>query len=529
MTLRGTFFVVGSLLLVPCLLKAQTTAAAGNANMAATAAQRETVFPDQGYLSSTRYTNRYFGFAFDFPEEAELRSVARPMATDGSLQLLDLAGPPPSDAAISLVALRQEKDGPNAKLLMRRELDHDLYVGVEELRPLSKTGIGDHEVYFFETRRGIEQHMLLATDLDGYVLEFTVAAHSDKLLKRMEAGLEHMAFFSPLDYRQHLESDAVEYQGPAISTHRLAEIEADPPAQHLDPGTLTADSYRNRSLGFSYQIPAGWVLEAEGAIEPSVERSRARNTGAPAIGRAENVLLKDCGRTLFSAWARRPGPDGQIAYDGFGEITLSALALACFPAMSFPTNASDVDGFKAFISHFALTHPILQDMRESKSFSKNGAVFLFFHGAVAFQANGEELSRRLSIAMAVTQRHGYIVTWFFAAPHDAELQDLLDQRVNFDPETPVERAATGPASIPGGGRESASSTASASPGGRQAEESSTAANAPASATSSSSQPSPAAAQSSTQPSPAASPSRPSLLRPGETMEGQQGNGPPLKH
>jgi len=496
MTLRRTFFVVGSLLLVPCLLMAQTTTAAGSTAMAAPAPQRETVFPDQGYLSPTRYTNRYFGFAFDFPEEAELRAVARPMATDGALQVLDLAGPPPSDADISLVAFRQEKDGPNAKILLRRALDHDLYVGVEELRQLSKTSIGGHEVYFFETRRGIEQHMLLATDLDGYVLEFTVAAHSDKLLKRMEACVEHMSFFSPLDYRQHLEADAVEYEGPAISAHRLAEIEADPPAQHLDQGTLTADSYRNRSLGFSYHIPAGWVLEAEGAIEPSVERSRERNTGAPAIGRAENLLLNDCGRTLFSAWARRPGPDGQIAYDGFGEITLSALSLSCFPAMSFPTNAGDVDGFKAFISHFALTHPILQDMRESKSFSKNGVIFLFFHGAVAFQANGEELSRRLSIAMAVTQRRGYILTWFFAAPHDAELQDLLDQRVNFDPSPPVQRAATQPsgerATIAGGSREAASSTASASTTGQQPDATGTAGNAAMTAT-------------STQPSPTATP------------------------
>jgi hypothetical protein len=476
-----------------------------------------TIFPDVGYLSPVRYTNRYFGFSFDFPAEAQLHSVARPMATDGSAQLLELVGPAPDDGSISIVAVRQEKDGPSAKLVMRRTLDRDLYVGVEELRPLSKTSIHGREIYYFETRRGIEQHMLLATELDGYVLEFTLAAHNDKLLKRMEAGVQKMEFFAPIDYREHITADAREYEGPAISFHRLAQIEADPPVKHLDPGKITSSAYWNTSLGFNYRIPNGWVLESDGAIEPAVAQSRSQNTGK-SVAKAESLLIDDCSRTLFSAWARRPGPDGLIVYDGFGEITLSALSLACFPGMEFPSNANDIEGFKAFLARFALTHPILQDMRDSKSFSRNGVIFLFLHGAVAFKAKDDTLSRRLSVAMAITERRGYILTWFFAAPHDSELQELLDARVHFDAETPVERAASKPAepeTVPGGGE----STPQAS-------------NVPAPASAQTSQPANTTqtdsvdVDSQKQPKPADSP--PSLLRQGETMDGQQGNGPVIQ-
>ena len=71
-------------------------------------------------------------------------------------------------------------------------------------------------------------------------------------------------------------------------------------------------------------------------------------------------------------------------------------------------------------------------MRDAKAFTAGGNVFLFLHGTVGFQIPDDELSRRLSIAMAVTERRGYLLTWFFAAPHDSELQALTDERVSFD-------------------------------------------------------------------------------------------------
>ena len=131
--------------------------------------------------------------------------------------------------------------------------------------------------------------------------------------------------------------------------------------------------------------------------------------------------MESCSRTLFSAWAKAPDANGEISYDDFGEVTVSAIAMSCFPTLDFPKEGSDPQAFKDFVGQFALTHPIVEDMGKGKVFSEDGIVFVYLHGTVAFQIPNDELSRRLSLAMAMTERRGYLLTWFFAAPHDSEL------------------------------------------------------------------------------------------------------------
>lgn len=494
-------------------------------------ASQDSGYPEQGYLSASHYLNQYFDFDFAFPPEAHLQPIPQPASRDGSLQLLELGGPPSADAEISITAIPLATGGKNqdAKSLMRFALDQELYVGVEELRGLSKAELSGHQFYFFETRRGVEQHMLLATTLEGYILRVVLAAHDEKILKQMESSFQHVVFFPPTALRQHLDAATRSYDGPAISSHRLAALQDDPPISHLDPGKIGGDFYENAALGFSYRIPQGWTLEAEGAVQPAVERDRARqNFGRPALGATERRLLEACSRTLFSAWAKRPGADGQIPYDDFGEVTVTATSTACFPDMKFPQGTKDRQAFKDFLLQYGLTHPILSDMRDAKAFTAGGNTFLFLHGTVAFSVPNDELSRRLSIAMAVTERRGYLLTWFFAAPHDSELQQLTDERVSFDSGAITNSAVT---TQPGGGTASsavepppASSSpapaTSAAPSQTVVASPSAAHSTPTAASSANS----TSAQSGAEQQPAAAPSHPSLLRPGENMDSQQGRG-----
>ncbi len=144
-------------------------------------------------------------------------------------------------------------------------------------------------------------------------------------------------------------------------------------------------------------------------------------------------------------------------------------------------------------------------MREAKVFTEDGMTFLFVEGTVGFQVPNDELSRRLSLGMAITQRRGYLLTWFFAAPHKQELLALTNQRASFDPE-PVAKVSNSP--VPGGGVADAAAS--------QANNSS---NAAATTAGQGQEPTDQPQQAS---------SRPSLLRPGETMESPQGNGAPVK-
>ena len=555
--------VLGCLLSWPFLSNGQTVPSAAGA--AARPIPVERHYPEQAYLSPTRYTNIFFGFSFDLPVGAHLEPIPEPVATDGRIQLLELGGPPPADAAASIVALPPRRsEALDAKTMLRKSLDQELFRGVEELRGLSKTMLAGHQFYFYETRRGIEQHMLAAANLDGYVVLVQLGAHNENMVKDLESSFQHLVFFAPAQVRQYIAADAQAYEGPAISSHRLAQLEADPPEGHIDPGRLEGRVYRNPALGFSYQVPSGWIVESQGAVLPAIERARAQDSwaalldgGTPNAGAAERQLMKACSRTLFSVWAKRPGADGEIQYDDFGEVTLSAISAECFPGVKFPSNSTDQQALRDFLLQIGLTHPILRDMRDAKAFTSQGMVFLLLHGTVGFKVPSDELSRRLSVAMAITERRGYLLTWFFAAPHDSELQPLLEERVGFDPEPMTKDASTaktgsgealtkgnapaapasansaaGSTSQPAAG--SGSATSASLPGGGSTVDSN-----PASTTaggqngpSNSSATMPADGPLQQQSSPSSTPqsTRPTLLRPGETIESQQGNGAPVhKH
>lgn len=497
-------------------------------------AEATDAYPEQGYLSASHYLNQYFDFAFDLPPEAHLQPIPQAASRDGSLQVLELGGPPPADAEIAITAVPLASEGRNqdAKSFLRFALDQELFTGVEELRGLSKAELSGHQFYLFETRRGVEQHMLLATTLDGYIVRVVLASHDERMLKQLESSFQHIVFFPPAELRQHLDASAHAYDGPTISSHRLASLQSDPPINHLDPGKISGDFYENAALAFNYRIPQGWILEAEGAVQPAVERDRVRqNYGRPSLGANERRLLEACSRTLFSAWAKRPGADGQIPYDDFGEVTVTATSTACFPEMKFPQDANDRQAFKDFLLQYGVTHPILADMRDAKAFTAGGHTFLVLHGTVAFRIPEDELARRLSISLAVTEQKGYLLSWFFAAPHDSELQALTDQRVSFDSVPPITSAGT---TQPGGG--TASSTADISPAAANSPATAAASQATANPSSSTADAAPGAQAGTTaasSPAPAdppesSAPAHPSLLRPGETMQSQQGKGAPIK-
>lgn len=491
-------------------------------------------YPEKAYLSPERYTNEYFDLTFELPPDAHLRPQALPASRNGNIQVLELAGPPPADAEISITAIPSATGNKqDAKTYLRQSLDQELYRGVEELRGLSKANVAQHQFYLFETRRGIEQHMVMATTIGDYILLVMVAGHDEKVVKRLETSVQRLEFFPSSDVQKYVQADSKSYDGPSISSHRLALLEENPPGKQIDPGKINGDFYENSMLGFSYRIPQGWVLKSEGVVQPAIERYRAKEDfGRPRIGRSEHILMDSCGRTLFSAWAKPPGADGQISYDDFGEVTVSAIALSCFPTMDFPKPGSNTEAFKDFVGQFALTHPIVEDMGKGKVFSEDGIVFIYLHGTVAFQIPTDELSRRLSLAMAMTERRGYLLIWFFAAPHDAELQGLTNERAIFDNAPAVSVASTAKSSD----SKAAASGDSASFNATDTLQTAAPSSAPAPSSTDSSpaalgDPSAPATSTSDQQQSVPTSSgadHPSLLRPGETMQSQQGQGVVIK-
>lgn len=476
--------------------------------------------PEDGFLSSTRYTNAYFGFQLDLPAEAHLQPVPMPATSDRRIQLLDLVNPASPHALVSLSAYEyRNKNYPDAKAILRRHLDQELMVGVEELHGVAKTTIAGHQFYYFETRRGTEQYTEFATELDSYVLLAVLQANDSQMVRNLVTALNGIQFFSPSEAARHAGSSAAAYEGPAISSKHLREIKDAAPAEHMDPGNISGNVYHNTQIGMTYEFPAGWSVQPQGGVQESVEHYREKVSGEPSMGPRERAVVKACRRVLLSAWRTKPGSDGDVPYDEFGEVTLSAMPLSCFPNIQFPDDASDSSAVRRFIVGLSLTEPLQRDMSDARSYEAGGTPFVLTRGTIAYKVEGDALSRRISVATAFTQHNGYLLTWLFAAPHDSELRDLLSAKVSFDP------GSNNPASgklhtAPNQSGTAAQRTSSAPPA--QAESGSV----PPQNTQSSAAPSGEEASTSnsdTNPGTQIA-SHPSLLRDGEDPQGQQMKG-----
>lgn len=485
--------------------------------------------PEDAFLSPTSYTNAYFGFEFDLPADAKLKPIAVPATSDRPIQLLEMVGASPEHAAISISAYEyKNKNYTDAKGVLRRQLDQELFVGVEELHGLSKTTIDGRQFYYFECRRGVEQHMELAAQVNGYILFVILKANDPGMVKDLVSAFYRLKFFPPDEAQRHAGPGSVAYQGPAISSQHLREVKADAPADHMDPGKIEGNTYRNSQIGMLYEFPKGWYIESEGAIEPAVIRYHEKVTGEHILGPRERAVVKACRRTLISLWRTKPDSDGQVPYDDFGEVTLSAMPLSCFPNIQFPDDPKDAGAIRRFVVGLSLTEPLQRDMSDARTYEAGGKQFVLTHGTIAYKVEGDELSRRVSVAMAFTQHRGYLLIWLFAAPHDTELRELLSAKIGFDTdpksrESSPNRSAGGSAAADNPQSPATPPASASQAAGQSGTGSAAATSAPASASA------PAASEPATT-TPASTSqayAQPSLLREGEDMQGQSMQGKPI--
>jgi hypothetical protein len=414
--------------------------------------------PEDAYLSPTRYTNAYFGFAFNFPDGMALRPIPQAASMDRRIQLAELIGSAGNWAAIRISAYEyKNKNYTDAKSLLRRELDQEVFHGIEQVHGVSKTSVGDRQFFFYETRRGVEQHTVLAGEMSGYVLEVDMRSRNADVLHQLFAAFSRTEFFAPREAGRRAGLQAGAYQGPAISEQHLHDVRESKPADQIAQGNIHGRSYINSQIGVTYEFPQGWSVASEGAIEPAIERYREKVSGEPLLGPRERAVVKACRKTLLSVWKTRPGAEGEVPYDEFGEVTLSAMPLACFPNIRFPGDSKDPVAVRDFVAGIQLTQPLQRDMTEARTYELGGRQFVLTHGTIAYKEPGDALSRRISVAIAMTPQRGYLLIWLFAAPHEAELRELMATKIGFEDDAKPASAAT----AAGGGGEPAEPTAAA--------------------------------------------------------------------
>ncbi len=89
----------------------------------------------------------------------------------------------------------------------------------------------------------------------------------------------------------------------------------------LDPGAVTANIYRNKTLGLSYKIPEGWVLRTEEMNEREEATSETAST-SPASNAGAQVLL--------ATFSRPPAARGE---DINSSILIAAESQSAYPGL----------------------------------------------------------------------------------------------------------------------------------------------------------------------------------------------------
>lgn len=120
---------------------------------------------------------------------------------------------------------------------------------------------------------------------------------------------------------------------PQTSSSKHARSSSARLVPEMDAGTVANGVYRNRALGLSCKIPAGWVLRTEEMNErklPDSDRNAAEGKSSPQ-GTQGNTEENRGGRVLLAAFSRPPEARGE---DVNASIVIAAESLSTYPGLS---------------------------------------------------------------------------------------------------------------------------------------------------------------------------------------------------
>lgn len=166
--------------------------------------------------------------------------------------------------------------------------------------------------------------------------------------------------------------------------------------QDLDAGSVLNGVYRNRTLGLSCKIPAGWVLRTE-------EMNSAEEIGSePSAGEKARVLL--------AAFSRPP--------DARGEDVNASILMVAEPQSSYP-------GLQDAAQYFGP----LTEVAKGQGFTVDEEPYEFAVGAKKLARGdfhkdvGTRVMHQSTLAMLV---HGYAVSITVIAGSEDEVEELID-------------------------------------------------------------------------------------------------------
>jgi hypothetical protein len=186
--------------------------------------------------------------------------------------------------------------------------------------------------------------------------------------------------------------------GSSSSTHHTAKP-AGVQNSRIDPGTVTAGLYRNRTFAFAYKIPAGWVLRTNELNAPPTDNEKASD---PANTAASRVLL--------GAFSRPPQARGE---DVNSSILIAAESASAYPGLKEAAQYLDPVSEVAKAQGLAM----IEEPYEGEIGAKTVA-------RADFQRDvGTRVMRQSTLVILA---EGYVVSFTFIGGTEDEVEELID-------------------------------------------------------------------------------------------------------
>ena len=380
--------------------------------------------PEAGFVSSSQYTNAFFGFSLPLPKDRKFQ-IEDLSESDKALQHSLFAYKSASKGLTLLIASATQVFGSPDD-----EAQKAVFLpGMQGQKGAQAMSIGGRLFWKSEleekTFSGKLYRMRYATGVNGYVILFSVSSYNSGQTQTLRDCLESVKFFNPAKANEIAGSDSKPYLPSAAKRRLDSAPQLD--LAHLDQGSVAGNRYSNPVLGFAYQLPDGWFPEAQN----SSARQRERDTAASD----STALVHECTKTLLSATE----PTSESDKSGSSpRITIMAADPSCFaPDLTYPKSVHDSEALQrigqAIVRTFAGTPLLGREASLMRAIELDGHLFLQMPSATAVPITGSTLLRKVHKSFVLTNMQQYWVIWLFECDTPSELERIMKTTISFAP------------------------------------------------------------------------------------------------
>jgi hypothetical protein len=428
-------------------------------SITAVTAQTQTASkPEDGFLSTAKYTNAFFGFSLPLPEDADLR----PLAEKGEAQepfRHTLFGANSIHKGYPVIAILADEIGKSGNADPKKAV---LALGAHDV---DLVRVGGEEFSRGKWRADGIYRVAYAIALKGYVLYLCAFSFDKKVLDEFEGSIRQLTFFDPARAQEEAGPGSRPYEGlppVPVSDQQITRPNTKPESQAAPKADIVnvpnPGMFYDRELDVHFNYPVEMqVLDA--GVE--MENGHLNIYGVSGENDPEHQQAKRCTRLLVDAdlpqakAPQRAADLGGIWLDDtkeykesrkpepvFGKILFMEIVRDCLPS-NLQKNENDALGT---IALSAVSGPGIQRMPKPIWYEVGKQKIHMNSGVGRPIVNGQLASAPLIVMSMSTQWRGHLLAWVFTS-NDLEIfNEITKSTVRFGDESfgPMFAANIGP-------------------------------------------------------------------------------------